>query len=84
MVGAGGMWLLERAACAVVSERARDGVAPCFLAEIWAQIQNESKTVFTTLIPMLAVFIVRASCSLARLGCKYCFRLILAFELSRE
>ena len=42
------MWLLERAACTVVSERARDGVAPCFLAEIWAQIQNESKTVFTT------------------------------------
>ena len=37
------MWLLERAACTVVSERARDGVAPCFLAEIWAQMQNESK-----------------------------------------
>ena len=68
------MWLLARAACTVVSERARDGVAPCFLAEIWAQIQNESKTVFTTLIPILAgAFFVRAPCS----RCKYCFRLIL-------
>ena len=68
------MWLLERAACTVVSERARDGVAPCFLAEIWAQIQNESETVFTTLIPILAgAFFVRAPCS----RCKYCFRLIL-------
>ena len=55
------MWLLERAACTVVSERARDGVAPCFLAEIWAQIQNESKTAFTTLIPILAgAFFVKA------------------------
>ena len=45
------MWLLERAACTVVSERARDGVAPCFLAEIWAQIQNESKTHIYTLNP---------------------------------
>ena len=62
------MWLLERAACTVVSERARDGVAPCFLAEIWAQIQNESKTVFTTLIPILAgAFFVRAPCS--TVGC---------------
>ena len=29
------MWLLERAACAVVSERAPGGVAACFLTQIW-------------------------------------------------
>ena len=29
------MWLLERAACTVVSERAPGGVAACFFTQIW-------------------------------------------------
>ena len=43
MVGAGGMWPLERAACTVVSARAPGGVAACFLPQICDRVLGLKK-----------------------------------------